>query len=111
MIHTHITHIIKNNFFLAFKQVFYVIMNSKNIQINFKIIEFIPYNFCQIFNYLDFNFHIFISLNILQQNSDFMNPNIFYTIKNVLQNFANLKSKITKHYNNFFIHLYELINA
>ena len=35
---------------------------------------------------------------------------MFHMAKNVLQNFANLKFKIAKHYNNLFIYLYEPIN-
>ena len=103
-------YIIKSNFFV-FKQIFYIIINSKNIQTNFKTIGFIPYNFNQILNYLNFKFCIFISLNMFQWNSDSINLNTFYTIKNVLQNSANLKSKIIKHYNYFFIHLYILIST
>ena len=86
-------------------------MSSKNIQISLKIIEFIPYNFDQMFDYLDFKFCTFTSLNIFQWNLDFINLNIFCIAKNVLQNSANLKFKIVKHHNNFFIYLYELVNV
>ena len=104
--HTHIMHIIKNNIFFAFKQVFYVVMGSKNIQTSFKAIGFILYSFNQMFNYLDFKPHTFTPLNIFQWNLNSIIPNTFYIAKNVLQNFVDLKSKITKHHNNLlFIYM------
>ena len=96
---------------MAFKQVFYAVINSKNIQINFEIIRFISYNFNQMFDYLDFKFYIFTSLNTFQWNLNSINLSIFYITKNVLWNFVNLKSKIVKCHNNSFIHLYKLINT
>ena len=69
MIHMQITHIIKNDFFLVLKYVFLVIMGLKNVQSNFKIIGFVPYNPKKIINNLNF-----ISIN----------SNIFYTTKNIV---------------------------
>ena len=43
-------------------------------------------------------------------NFIFINLNISCIAKNTVQNFINLKNKIIKHQNNFFIYLYELIN-
>ena len=66
IIHTYRTHITRKNFFFAFKQIFYTIMGSSKIQTNFKTIEFIPYNFDQIFDCLDFKSHIFTLPNTPQ---------------------------------------------
>ena len=51
-----ITHIIKNDFFLAFKYVLYVIVDLKNIQTSFKIIGFVLYNPEKMISNLDFKF-------------------------------------------------------
>ena len=59
-------------------------MGSKNIQISFKTIEFISYNFNQILNYLNFKLYTFTFLNTLQWNFDSINPNMFCMAKNVL---------------------------
>ena len=106
-----ITHITKNNFFPAFKRVFYVIINLKNIQINFKTIGLISYNPKKIINDLDFKFHIPTSLNFHPTSFTSTNLNISHTAKNIIQNFINLKNKIAKHQNNFFIHLYKLVDT
>ena len=95
--HMQITHIIKNNFFFAFKCVFYVIINPKNIQINFKIINFILYNPEKIINDLDFKFHISTPLNFCSTNFTSVNPNTSHIVKNAVQNFINLKNKIVKY--------------
>ena len=105
-----ITHITKNNFFLAFKCVFYVIINLKNIQINFKTINLVLYNPEKIINNLDFKLRTLTPLNSYPTNFIFINPNMPCTAKNIIQNFINLKNKITKYQNNFFIHLYKLID-
>ena len=105
-----ITYIIKNNFFLAFKHIFYVIINPKNIQINFKIIGFILYNPKKMINSLDFKFHTPTLSNSCPMNFTSTNPNTPHIAKNTVRSFINLKNKITKHQNNFFIHLYKLID-
>ena len=40
-----------------------------------------------------------------------INPNTSRTAKNAIRNFINLKNKIVKHQNNFFIHLYKLVDT
>ena len=105
-----ITYITKNEFFFAFKYVFYVIINLKNIQINFKIIGFVPYNPKKIIGNLDFKFYILMPSNSYLTNFILINLNILCIVKNTVQNFINLKNKIIKHQNNFFIHLYKLID-
>ena len=92
-----ITYIIKNNFFFAFKCVFYVIINPKNIQTNFKAIGFVPYNPEKIIGGLDFKFHIPTLLNFCLMNFTSTNLNTPHTANNVVQNFINLKNKIAKH--------------
>ena len=67
-----IMHIIKNNFFFAFKCVFYVIINLKNIQINFNIIGFVLYNLEKMINGLDFKFYM-----SMLSNSCLINFNIY----------------------------------
>ena len=105
-----ITYITKNNFFFAFKCVFYVIINPKNIQTSFKIINLILYNLKKMISGLDFKFHTLTPSNSCPTNFTSINPNMSRTAKNIVQNFINLKNKITKHQNNFSIHLYKLIN-
>ena len=92
-----IMHIIKNNFFLTFKYIFYVIINLKNIQISFKIIGFVLYNLKKIIDGLDFKFHISMLLNFYLTNFIFINLNMPCTAKNVVWSFINLKNKIAKH--------------
>ena len=106
-----ITHIIKNNFFLAFKCVFYVIVNPKNIQTNFKIINFVLYNPEKMINNLNFKFHTPTPSNFCLMSFTSTNPNMLCIAKNTIQNFINLKNKIAKHQNNFFIHLYKLVDT
>ena len=79
-----ITHIIKNNFFPAFKHVFYVIINPKNIQTSFKVISLVSYNPEKIINNLDFKFHILILLNSYSTNFTFTNPNMPCIAKNIV---------------------------
>ena len=111
MICMQITHIIKNNFFLAFKRVFYVIINLKNIQTGFKIISLVLYNPEKVIGNLDFKLHTPTPSNSCLTNFTFINLNMPYIVKNVVQSFINLKNKITKHQNNFFIHLYKLVDT
>ena len=106
-----ITHIIKNNFFFAFKCVFYVIINPKNIQTNFRIINFVLYNPKKMIGSLDFKFCISMLSNSYLMNFTSINPNMLCIAKNIIQNFINLKNKIVKHQSNFFIHLYELVDT
>ena len=105
-----IMHITKNDFFLAFKCVFYVIINLKNIQTNFKAIGLVLYNPKKIINDLDFKFCILTPSNSYLINFISINPNTPCIAKNVVQSFINLKNKTAKHQNNFFIYLYKLIN-
>ena len=111
MMYMQITYITKNNFFFAFKCVFYVIINPKNIQINFKIIGFVLYNPKKIINNLNFKFCTPTLSNFCLTNFISTNPNMPHTAKNAVQNSINLKNKIAKHQNNFFIHLYELVDT
>ena len=110
MICMQIMHIIKNNFFFAFKCIFYVIINPKNIQTSFKIIDFVLYNPKKMINNLDFKFCTSMPSNFCSINFTFINPNMSCIVKNIVQNFINLKNKIVKHQNNFFIYLYKLID-
>ena len=105
-----ITHITKNNFFPAFKHVFYVIINPKNIQTNFKIISLISDNPEKVINNLDFKFYTSTPSNFHLTNFISTNPNMLHIAKNVVQSLINLKNKITKHQNNFFIYLYKLVD-
>ena len=105
-----IIYIIKNNFFFAFKCVFYVIINPKNIQINFKFTNFVLYNPKKMINNLNFKFCMPTLLNFYLTNFISINPNMPCTVKNIIWNFINLKNKIAKHQNNFFIYLYELVD-
>ena len=92
-----ITYIIKNIFFLTFKCVFYVIINLKNIQTSFKVINLISYNPEKIINDLDFKFCTSTLSNSYSTNFTFINPNMLHIAKNIVQNFINLKNKIAKH--------------
>ena len=92
-----ITHITKNDFFLAFKCVFYVIINPKNIQTGFRIINLILYNPEKVISSLDFKFYTLMPSNSHPTNFTFINPNTPCTAKNAIQNFINLKNKIVKH--------------
>ena len=82
--HTQIMHIIKDDFFLVFKQVFFIIMNLENIQSNFKTINFVPYNPKKIIGNLNFKFHIFTPSNFHSMNFIFINLNTFHTMRNTL---------------------------
>ena len=62
-------------------------------------------------NGLDFKFHIPMLSNSCLTNFIFINPNILCIAKNIIQNFINLKNKMIKYQNNFFIHLYKLVNT
>ena len=79
-----ITHIIKNNFFFAFKYVFYVIINLKNIQTNFKVISLVLYNPEKMIGGLDFKFCMLILSNFCLINFTSINPNMPCIAKNVV---------------------------
>ena len=95
--HMQITHITKDNFFPAFKRIFYVIINPKNIQISFRITNLVPYNPEKIIGNLDFKFYTPTPSNFCPTSFTSTNPNIPCTAKNTIQNFINLKNKIAKH--------------
>ena len=97
MICIQIMHIIKDDFFFAFKCVFYVIINLKNIQAGFRVIGLVLYNLKKIINNLDFKFCTSMLSNFYLINFIFINPNILCIMKNVVQSFINLKNKITKY--------------
>ena len=59
-------------------------MNPKNVQSNFKIIDFVPYNLEKINNNLDFKFHTFTFLNFHLMNFIFINLDTFHTTKNAV---------------------------
>ena len=111
MICMQIMYITKDNFFSAFKHVFYVILNPKNIQASFRAIGLISYNPKKMINGLDFKLCIPMLSNSCPTNFTSTNPNMPCTAKNAIQNFINLKNKIAKHQSNFFIHLYKLVNT
>ena len=111
MICMQIMYIIKNNFFFAFKHIFYVIISPKNIQTSFKVTGLVLYNLKKIINNLDFKLHMPMLSNSHPTNFISINSNTLYTAKNTIQNFINLKNKIAKHQSNFFIHLYKLIDT
>ena len=110
MIYIQIIYITKNNFFFAFKYVFYVIINQKNIQTSFKVINLILYNPEKVIGGLDFKFCIPTLSNSYLTNFICTNPNMLYIAKNVVQSSINLKNKIIKYQSNFFIHLYKLVD-
>ena len=93
----HLTHITKNNFFLAFKQVFFVSMSEKNVQVKFQTINLMPYNPKIIINNLNFKFKTFTLSNFYLTNAASTNPTTLKTTKNVVWNFIELKSKIVTH--------------
>ena len=92
-----ITHITKNNFFPAFKHVFYVIINPKNIQASFKTIGLVLYNPEKMINNLDFKLHTPTLSNSYLMNFTSTNPNTPHTAKNAVRSSINLKNKIAKH--------------
>ena len=69
-------------------------MNPKNVQSNFRIINFVPYNPENIIDNLNFKFHTFTLSNFHSMNSTFINLNMLCTTKNAIQNFVNLKFKL-----------------
>ena len=79
-----ITHITKNNFFLAFKCVFYVIINLKNIQTNFRVIGLVLYNPKKMIGNLDFKFYTSMLSNSCSINFTSINLNMPHTAKNVV---------------------------
>ena len=79
-----IMHIIKNDFFLAFKHIFNVIINPKNIQTNFRVIDFILYNPKKMINDLDFKFYTPMLSNFCLMNFTFINLNMLCTAKNII---------------------------
>ena len=82
--HMQITHITKNNFFFAFKCVFYVIINPKNIQTGFKTTSLISYNPKKMIGNLDFKFHTPTPSNSHPMNFTSTNPNTPRTAKNAV---------------------------
>ena len=84
MMHMQITYIISNNFFPGFKHVVFVIMNLENVQLDFKIINLVPYNPKKIIGNLDFKFCTFIFFNFYLVNFAFINLNTFYMVKNTV---------------------------
>ena len=68
------------------------------------------YNPEKIINNLDFKFCIPMTSNYCLMNFISINSNTSHTAKNAVWNFINLKNKIAKYQNNFFIYLYELID-
>ena len=60
---------------------------------------------------MDFKFCTPTPSNSHLTNFTSTNPNTPCTAKNAVRNFINLKNKIVKHQNNFFVHLYELIDT
>ena len=92
-----IIHIIKDNFFFAFKCVFYVIINLKNIQASFRVIGLVLYNLEKMISNLDFEFCMLIPSNSYLTNFTSINPNMLHIAKNVVWSFINLKNKIAKY--------------
>ena len=84
MICMQITHITKNNFFLAFKRIFYVIISLKNIQTSFKTTSFVLYNPEKVIGGLDFKFHTPMPSNFHLMSSTSINPNMPRIAKNVV---------------------------
>ena len=100
MIQMHLTHIIKNNFFPIFKQIFFILMSEENIQIKFQVIGFMPYNLKIMINNLDFKLWTFTSSNSYSTNITSTNLITFKITKNAIQNSIKLKSKIITYQNN-----------
>ena len=92
-----IMHITKDNFFLAFKCVFYVIINLKNIQTGFRVIGLVLYNPKKMISNLDFKFHTSMLSNSCSTNFTSINPNMLFIAKDAVRSFINLKNKIVKH--------------
>ena len=111
MMQMHFTHITKNNFFLVFKQAFFISMNEKNIQTKFQAINLMPYNPKIMINNLDFKFKTFTPSSSHPINAVSTNPITSKTTKNAVQNSIELKSKIITHQNNSPNQLYNLIDA
>ena len=111
IIQMHFIHIIKNNFFFVFKQVFFVSMNEENIQIKFQAIDFMLYNLEIMINNLDFKLKTFTSSSFYLTNVASTNPITPKIAKNAVQNFIKLKFKIVTHQNNSLNQLYNLIDV
>ena len=107
----HFTHIIKNNFFPTFKQVFFISMDEKNIQARFQATGLMSYNLKIMINNLDFKLKIFTLSSFHSTNIASTNPITFKIIKDAVQNFIELKSKIITHQNHSLNQLYNLIDA
>ena len=104
-------HIIKDNFFFIFKQIFFVSMGEENVQIKFQIINFMLYDLEIIINNLNFKLKTFILSSFYLINITSMNLIISKTAKNAIQNSIELKSKIIIHQNNSSNQLYDLVDA
>ena len=63
MMWMHFTHIIKDNFFPIFKQVFFVSMSEKNVQTKFQATDLMLYNLEIMINDLNFKFRTFTLSN------------------------------------------------
>ena len=111
MIRMHFMYIIKDNFFLAFKQVFFASMGEENVQAEFQAINFMLYNLKIMINSLDFKSKTLTPSNSYLINVAFMNLIIPKIVKDAVQNSIELKSKIVIHQNNFSNQLYDLVDV
>ena len=84
IIQMHFMHIIKNNFFFVFKQVFFVSMGEKNVQIRFQATGFMLYDLKIIINNLDFRLKTFMLSNSCLTNAASMNLIMSKTAKNIV---------------------------
>ena len=111
MIQMHLTHIIKDNFFFTFKQVFFVSMGEKNVQARFQVINFMPYNPEIVINSLNFRLKIFTLSNSHLTSIASTNLTTFKTAKDAVRSFIELLFKIVTHQNNSLNQLYNLIDV
>ena len=84
IIQMHFTHIIKDNFFFVFKQVFFISMGEENVQIKFQTNDFMLYNLKIIINNLNFRFKTLTSLNSCPTNIASTNLTTSKTTKNAV---------------------------
>ena len=85
-------------------------MDEENIQTKFQVTGFMPYNPKIMINSLNFKLKIFTLLSFYSTNVASTNPTMPKTVKNVVWNFIELKSKIVIHQNNSPSQLYDLID-
>ena len=107
----HFMYITKDNFFLIFKQIFFISMGEKNIQTRFQMIDFMLYDPKIIINNLNFKLKTFTSSNFYSINIVSTNPIIPKTAKNAIQNSIELKSRIVTYQNNSLNQLYNLVDV